>query len=287
MTPPDTRASLPPPWPVDAAVLAAWEAARPAVTVERRRDGVRLPGRIRFLVPADLEALHALHRAVLAALPDPGVFRADSRAFMERHLVREGRTVGTFLGSTLVGYAVVRYPLEADDSLGPEAGVPAAERARVAHYDGAAVHPAYRGNHLHRAMNGIRGRHAGLAGFHHLTGTVSPLNPYSLRNHLLAGFRVVAYSHKYGGHERLIIHRDFRARPRPADTARAHPCPLADTAAQRALLADGWLGFATAQAADGTDYVWYLPRDAFRAEAVHGTGRELAEEAFPPLGPPA
>lgn len=169
-----------------------------------------LPVKVRFLTLDDLEALLTLHKKVITALPDSHIFRSDGTGFMEANLDRRGRTVGAFIEDQLIGYAVISFPKLDSDNLGNLIHIAKQEQLHVAHYDGAAVDPDYRGNRLHRFMNDIRGQYAKLAGYHHLMGTVSPLNPYSLDNHLHAGFEIVNFAVKYNGMDRLIIHKDAR-----------------------------------------------------------------------------
>ena len=153
----------------------------------------------------DLDKLVALHHKIIAALPAKQIFRSDDLSFMEANLHRRGRTVGAFLRGKLIGYAVISFPKGDTDNLGELAPINESDIIRVAHYDGAAVDPDYRGNNLHRFMNTIRGDYAIAAGYYHLMGTVSPLNPYSLGNHLLAGFELVDFATKYDVISFLLI----------------------------------------------------------------------------------
>ncbi len=205
-----------------------------------------LPCMIRFLGQADLDALHALHRHVVERLPHPAIFRADGRGFMVRHIAERGRTLGAYHDSELVGYAVLSFPRHDSDNLGLDLGFRGNRLLRTANYDGSAVHPRYRGNRLHRRMNALRAEYAIAAGYNQLFGTVSPLNSYSLRNHLTAGFFIKHFLIKYGGVERFLIHRDgCRAVLDPGlkSGIGGERVALEDIRYQKELLANGYWGY--------------------------------------------
>jgi GNAT superfamily N-acetyltransferase len=205
-----------------------------------RRDGRWLPFLIRFLEAGELDDAFALHREVLRHLPEAHVFRADSRAFMARHIEERGRIVGTFADGRLVAYAVVSFPDDEPDNLGRDVPLPEEELSKVADYDGSAVHPDHRGNGLQLRMSELRHRFALAHGRHHILGTVSPDNPASLHNFLRFGFRVRNLKRKYGGAQRLIIHRDLC---RPAgDVPATAEVPLTDVEVIGSLLRQGHIG---------------------------------------------
>ena len=172
------------------------------------------PFSVRLLTSEDLAELYALHLLILSTLPHPHVLRPDSRDFIERNLRLRGVTFGAYCRRELIAYSVVAFPHPDEES--PSVDLPQAsiEPNRVAVYDGSAVHPAFRGSHLHAALNQMRREYAVRAGYYHLMGTVSIFNPFSLTNHLEAGFFVKGIKNKYGGMIRLIIHQDTRADPR-------------------------------------------------------------------------
>lgn len=203
---------VPPPWDYDVVAFDQWGKRHFETRVcPRQADSAEsYTATVRFLTERDFDALEELHHKVVTALPKAEIFRADTSDFLKAHFSRRGRTVGTFLGDQLIGYAVVSFPLNDRDNLGDLARLGPEDKKRVAHFDGAVVDPAFRGSELHRFMNSIRGHCAVLAGYHHLMGTVSPSNPYSLQNHLSAGFEAIGFEQKYGGVDRLIIYRDGR-----------------------------------------------------------------------------
>lgn len=200
---------------------------------------------MRFVQAAELDELHALHLCVTARVHHPHAFRPDGRAFMEQQIERRGRTVGVFGPRGLVAYAAISFPEDdAPDNLGRDLPLPSAEIARVADYDGSAVHPDWRGNRLQQRMTDVRHRWALLHGRHHILGTVSPFNPVSLQNFLTLDCRVRNLKRKYGGMLRFIIHRDLRDPAPPAiDHRSVLDVPLSEIDRQESLLRDGFEGF--------------------------------------------
>lgn len=256
----NSRPAIPPAWPYDAAILARMEQDLGHAVAVDRRTHEELRCDLRFVRADELDELHALHRHVLDALPHPHILRSDSREFMAMHIDWRGRTIGAYCHGRLIAYAVIAFPGSDADNLGPELGVPPEEHCRVAHYDGSGVHPDYRGSHLHQVMNALRGRYAGFAGYYHLAGTVSPRNPFSLGNHLGAGFMVKGVARKYGGMDRLLIYRDWtrRAVISPAVLDAAERVPLLDVARHEALAADQYWGVRLERGEAG-DFVVYVP----------------------------
>jgi len=116
----------------------------------------------------------------------------------------------------------------------------AIEPETVAIYDGSAVHPDHRGKGLQIVLNDYRGKFASAAGYYHFMGTVSPMNPYSLVNHLGAGFFVKALTLKYGGMIRYIIHKELRRKP--LRTSNVIDIAFSDLESQKRALADGLWG---------------------------------------------
>ncbi|WP_297018938.1 GNAT family N-acetyltransferase [Thalassospira sp.] len=228
---------------------------------------------LRFLETADLNDLVELHQAVVANLPDRHIFRSDQPDFLADHIERRGATVGAFKEGRLIGYAVVSFPYQDPDNLARFTDLPADEALRVAHFDGAAVHPDFRGNHLHQTMNQIRGHYALLAGYHHLMGTVSPLNPYSLGNHLGAGFQVIGHAVCYGDMQRYIIHRKGHPtslqRPRNPEDKELISCPVDAFFEVSEHLAHGYIGFAVQRTSSGK----YLLQMALRDTVTSDTNR--------------
>jgi GNAT superfamily N-acetyltransferase len=162
----------------------------------------------------DLGVLHQVHRALLSALPHPHVFRADTIEHFERNLVGNGVTFGAFFEDRLVAYSAIEFggPSAAQiKEAFPAALLPAP--ARLAVHDGSGVLPAHRGHGLQSALNALRLYEARRRRYGHVVGTVSPGNPFSLRNHLRCGFEVRGYAEMYGGMPRWLIGLEF---PGPA-----------------------------------------------------------------------
>ncbi|MCC9620375.1 hypothetical protein LPB41_01615 [Thalassospira sp. MA62] len=244
---PDNR--VPPPWEFDGPALTAFATSHWQSHVARRDDPAQTPIAVtlRFLSQDDLPDLIALHHAILAKLPDPTIFRADRPEFMADHIARRGATVGAFVDGQLIGYAVVSFPMHDPDNLARFTNLSDSDAMRVSHFDGAAVHPDFRGNHLHQTMNNIRGHYALLAGYHHIMGTVSPLNPYSLGNHLGAGFQVIGHAICYGDMPRYIIYRNGYPTTHQrliAPDQPEHCLPVSAFDQAKDILAQGYIGYA-------------------------------------------
>lgn len=213
-------------------------------TVRDQGQGIERPYVMRFVTADELDKLYALHQTVVAALPNPHLFRSDSRSFMDKQIESRGRTFGVFCDDDLVGYAAISFPDGDPDNLGRDLPLPENELGNVADYDGSAVHPDYRGNDLQKLMTGMRHRWALRHDRWHILGTVSPFNAFSLRNFLALGCRVKNIKQKYGGMLRLIIHLDLRElMPPTVDPETVVDVPLTNISLQTSLLQRGYEGF--------------------------------------------
>jgi hypothetical protein len=125
-------------------------------------------------------------------------------------------TFGAFFQDDLVAYSAIEFGGPSAVQIGQAfraAALPVAMRLAV--HDGSGVVPAHRGHGLQHSLNALRLDEACRRGYRHVVATVSPRNPFSLRNHLRRGFEVGGYAEMYGGMPRLLIHLEI-----PTDAAR-------------------------------------------------------------------
>ena len=221
------------------------------------RDGrpcVPVPFEGRRLGEADLGAVIALHRLVLASMP-AHLLATETDAFFADHMARIGRILGLFAEERLIAYGVLGLPGPVDPSLADDLGW-AAERARVAHIDGISVRSEWRGNRLQRVLTAWRLREAAAAGRSLVITTVAPGNAASLLNILAEGLTIRALRQKYGGW-RYLMARDLDG-PLAPSAAKGCWIDAADIAAQERLLAAGAIGWKAEAGAAGIR-VWFAP----------------------------
>jgi ribosomal protein S18 acetylase RimI-like enzyme len=200
----------------------------------------------RELSIVDLDDIVDLHNVVHAehvagGSPfDHGVFARETREFFHHHLLVRGRAFGVHLGGRLIAYGILGLPGLDDDNFGTLAALSLKHLDRVAHIDGVAVHPQYRGRKLqillieHRLIAAFnRGRDI-------VYTTVSPCNPHSLANLFKTGFVIVGRRALFGGHDRFIM---AWAYPRTAPNGEVIEVDLADTTSQNQLFHEGFIAF--------------------------------------------
>lgn len=267
---PHRAALIPPPWPYDASALEALERTVVRAEIRHREDPeTTRPCVIRFLNSEHLDELVELNDVVLEHLPHPHILRAASREEFAEHMTRRGRCIGAFADGRMVAFTVLSCPRDEPDNLGLDLGFDRDRRMRSCHLELSGVHPLYRGSRLHRTMNAMRANFAGAAGFHYLFGTVSPLNPYSLANHLAQGMTIRKLVTKYGGMDRYIIHRHYHERFIPPHTmtgAKYRRC--FDTAGQKLLLDKGYWGIGLRRTESIGWEVAYVPSASVRFETA-------------------
>lgn len=121
------------------------------------------------------------------------------------HIETEGFTVGAYdPQGKMAGNFIVRYPMDAEDNLGRDLGLPEEELCKVAHMESAVVLPEYRGHHLQIRMLQYAESLIDRQRFCYFMATVSPDNPASYRSMEANGYQHVMTKEKYGGLLRRI-----------------------------------------------------------------------------------
>jgi len=225
-----------------------------------------IPGKLSFrqLDLADLPALLQLQETIRQCLPSPDLYQFEDESYYARLFAGRGAGFGAFDNGAMAAYGIIAFPGAHPENLCHEVPHLALDTAEVAHLDGSAVHPAWRGLSIQQQLSALRIAYGAGKGARHFLLTVAPMNPYSLRNHLNAGgFSVRAIKQKYGGLWRLILHRALD-RQAPASVDQRECCRLDDVEAHQRLLAAGFSGTRLVSRED----VWYLAYEAYQTKAV-------------------
>jgi ribosomal protein S18 acetylase RimI-like enzyme len=195
---------------------------------------------MQFLREIHLEDVLILQDLVARSLSSAEILRLHSREFFEEALRAERSGLGVFTREGLVAFSLICHPPR-ERNLGSEVGLNEEELCRAAHLQVVAVHPAYRGNSMQRIL---AERHLQVLvemGYEHVCSTVSPYNPFSLRNFLGQGFVIKALKVMFGSHWRYIVYKNL-SRPIAIGHEQAAVSP-SDIQAQLELLKSGLLGF--------------------------------------------
>lgn len=224
-----------------------------------RTDGRRTVLRASLVGVNEVDAVVALHLDVIRDVPAELV-ATETPSFFADHAGRIGRLVGLFDEKRLVAYSVLGLPGAGDPNFGADHGLSAQDLARVAHLDGAAVHPLYRGNGLQRRMIAWRLAAARDAGRTIALSTVAPGNLASLASMLSEGLQIRALAHRFGG-QRFLMRRDdcdgCAAIIDGDPGAIACWVPVLSVQAQHGLLARGWVGRALRRTPAGSLEIGY------------------------------
>jgi len=208
----------------------------------------------RQLHPGDVSALVALQEIVRRGLRDPGLYQCEDEAYFARIIAGSGAGFAAFDGETMAGYGIIAFPGVHPGNLCHDLPALKIDPTEVAHLDGSAVHPAYRGLAIQHRLSVLRIAYGATRGARHFLLTVSPANLPSLRNHLNGGgFRALALKQKYGGLWRLILHRALDAEE-PTSAGPRENCRLDDLETHQRLLAAGYAGIRLVN----RDGLWHL-----------------------------
>lgn len=213
---------------------------------------------MRPLDSGDVDELHRFHEFIYRRLRDPSALYRRDREFFAEVLQGGGRIVGVFAEGQLIGYATVCYRDVRSSTLAPDLHRPLADESVAAQFEGSAVHPDFRGNHLHYRMGTWRMEEARRSGSRHVLVVVSPASPYSLRSHLEHRLRVAGITVDEDG-PNFLLHRDLEA---PLES----PPPVGDVAltdfgGHRRMLARGLEGVELASLEDGFRVIYGLPAE--------------------------
>lgn len=169
----------------------------------------------------DLEAFCRLQAEVRAGMPDPELFLPDTEEELRR-MLQNDLCLGVWIGGTLGAFCILRYCGDDTHNYANVLGVPKSDWKYWANADSAAVHPDLRGNGLQRRLLTLaeQWRAPSIIG---IGTTISPANPYSLKNAIACGFTIEKRCAMYGGHDRYVLqkrlpplpgnYRHFKGRP--------------------------------------------------------------------------
>lgn len=212
-----------------------------------------------------LAAIIDLHHLVLDGVPADLAAR-ETDVFFEDHLARCGRIFGVFEGKHLRAYAVLGLPGPGDANFGVDHHLSKAQCRVVAHIDGIAVHPAWRGQGWQRRLIAHRIAQARLHHREIMLSTAAPGNFASVFSLLSEGLQIRSIVEKFGG-MRYLMRRDVPAGQAtgsvaPVDVGGSKVvqwCPIADIEQQKELLEQGFVGTAYARR-DGEVMIGYDTR---------------------------
>jgi ribosomal protein S18 acetylase RimI-like enzyme len=193
-----------------------------------------------FLQARHLHQLMDLQELVAQSLPSAEILRLHSTEFFAKALRSERSGLGIFTKEGLVAFGLICIP-PPEGNLGSDLGLGEEELRRTAHLQVVAVHPAYRGNSLQRLMVARHQQVLAEMGYEHVCSTVSPFNPFSLRNLLHEGFVINALKVKFGSQWRYIMYKNLRLATAVGPEEAA--VSLSDIETQLELLERGLLGF--------------------------------------------
>lgn len=162
---------------------------------------------LRRCTPEEAPAVFALQNEVHAGMLHPEWFVTSTLAEITDYTTNS-LCLGAWQGERLGAYLTFHYCGKTPQNYAAFLGVPREEWPHWANADSAVVHPDWRGNGLQKAM-----LEAALAllppQITHLGATVSPANPYSLRNALASGFTIHHRQEMYGGFDRYLLEKQL------------------------------------------------------------------------------
>lgn len=163
---------------------------------------------------------------------------------IKQMLAKQGVMVGAFVDKKLVGYHSVFFPEEDEENIGRDINLSDENLNLVFHLEASFVIPEYRGNGLQKIMSLVLlDLVREMQHYRYLCETVSPNNIASIKSTLAIHTCIVNVKSKYDGKLRYIFFQDIFA-PISVDRTTTVTISISDLAAQRALFAEGYYGYA-------------------------------------------
>ena len=170
---------------------------------------------VRYSREEDAEAVFQAMCYVKERLANPSVYVADDLPYVKRHIEKDGFTLIAERSGVLAGFLIVHLPGLGEENLGREIGMEEEDLMRCAHIESEAVLPEYRGRGIQRLLLREAEKALLCRGYFFTMMTVSPENPYSLRNALALGYQIMLTKEKYGGLMRHILLKKLPAQGKP------------------------------------------------------------------------
>lgn len=161
---------------------------------------------LEYMTPEDVTAVYDIMQAVKAKLENPEIYCTDTKEYIAECLNSHGFGVKAQYAGRIAGFLLVYFPSPGEkEHMGHYLKLEEQELSKVAYMDSAAVLPEYRGRGLQREMLVFAEKSVRLSEYRYLMATVSPENPYSLKNLQDAGYEILCRCEKYGGLSRFIM----------------------------------------------------------------------------------
>lgn len=210
------------------------------------------PYSVRLLTMADCAEIEVMQQQVIDDLQDKNILQPLSHAEIANILTGNGIMIGAFSKDKLIAFRALLDPQDDPEHLGRDGHLAEDQLATVIYQEVSTVHPQYRGHGLQKKLAEIIMAQVDTTKYRYACATVMPFNIASLKDKFSQQMQVVALKYKYGGKLRYVFMKDLLA-PTPNYTEEQWLL-MADTEAQQAVLAEGYVGIAMAQKKEA----WYV-----------------------------
>ncbi|TQR20460.1 GNAT family N-acetyltransferase [Psychrobacillus vulpis] len=168
------------------------------------------------------------------------------------HSIENALMVGVFVGEELIAFRALAIPEIDEHHLGYDIGLQTEQLDNVVYQEITNVHPDYRGFGLQKKLGVIVMELLDASPFTHVCATVAPFNIASLKDKLSQGMVIGALKKKYGEMLRYVFYKKLHEDRVVGNEVLE--INMDDTAKQRQLLEEGWIGISILQKEDD----WYV-----------------------------
>ena len=154
----------------------------------------------------DAGEIYRVMHDVKEALEDKELYCADEMPYILENIENKGFTVKACDNTGhIMGFLIVHFPKEEADNLGHYLDLDDEACKKVAYMDSIAVLPECRGMGLQQKLLAYAESAEQMRPYQYLMATVSPKNPYSLRNFETMGYQIVCKVQKYNAWDRYVL----------------------------------------------------------------------------------
>lgn len=214
-----------------------------------------VPCEIATMTIADHREAERLHHEVTHGL-SPEIFSPTPPEDLVRLLGTEGIALGVWYGPRLVSMRAIQTDRDWVNEVLIKMSLSPDEDNTTAFTEHCIVDRDFRGNNI-QFMTHYKMESYIADRFERITTTVSPRNPFSLKNVFACNFLVVGIKELYGGYTRYVMEKNFVS---PASIwSNGHlTIPIPDIERQRRLLDEGFVGYRMIRK-DGVLHMLYAP----------------------------
>lgn len=202
---------------------------------------------VKFVEKDELKKVLTLQNYIYDRIENKEIFVRDEYNDFIEAFENGGRIFGIYTpNGRLIAYRFISIPGNSKKNMGYDVHLPESEHHKVVHLETTVVHPDFRGLGLQKLTLDYAIKWTIAKGYRYLLCTVSPYNPFSLKNIMSGELKVRDLKLKYGNENHPGYLRYILARDLGVNCSDCWPkftlCEITDINSQKKLIDSGYVG---------------------------------------------